>query len=184
MTDFTVHTLETAPEGAREALDGLKGKYGFIPNIAGVMSEAPGLLKGYLTMVEQLEGGTLSPTEQQLILLATSYENRCTYCVSAHSAIASMQHVPEDVIASLRSGAPISDPKLEALRRLTVAIVEKRGFVEDADVQAFLAAGYTRAQLLEVILGVGIKTLSNYMNHIAHTPLDDAFAPVAWAPPA
>jgi AhpD family alkylhydroperoxidase len=183
MTDFSIHTPETAPEGSRETLSQVVDKYGFVPNMLAMMAAAPGLLKGYLMLAEQFENGTLSATEQQVILLATSYENRCGYCMGAHSAIAGMQQVPGDIIQALRDGTRINDSKLEALRKLTTSIVTNRGFPEQDDLQKFFSEGYTPAQLMEVMLGVGIKTLSNYTNHITDTPLDEAFSPVAWAHP-
>ena len=92
-----------------------------------------------------------------------------------------MQKVPADVVQAIRTGQPIADGKLEALRRFTAAVAATRGRPPEADTAAFLAAGYAPAHILEVILGVGMKTLSNYTNHLAGTPLDEAFAPVAWS---
>jgi alkylhydroperoxidase family enzyme len=93
-----------------------------------------------------------------------------------------MQKVPTDVVEAIREDRPISDSRLEALRVFTTTVVEKQGWLADEDVAAFLAAGFTKAQILEVILGVSFKTLSNYTNHIADTPLDPAFQAAAWAP--
>ena len=103
--------------------------------------------------------------------------------MAAHTAIAGMQKVPPDVIRSLRDGTPLDDPQLEALRAFTRAIVEKRGWVSDDDVKAFIDAGYLKRHLLEVILGVGFKTLSNYANHVAETPVDANFQRFAWSSP-
>jgi alkylhydroperoxidase family enzyme len=93
-----------------------------------------------------------------------------------------MQKVPTDVVEAIREDRPISDSKLQALRAFTTAVVEKRGWVSDEDVSTFVAAGYSKAQILEVILGVSFKTLSNYTNHIANPPLDEAFETGAWSP--
>jgi alkylhydroperoxidase family enzyme len=103
------------------------------------------------------------------------------YCVAAHSVIAGMQQVPGDVVGAIREGKPIADAKLEALRRFTSAVTKTRGRPAEDDSRAFLATGFTQAQILEVVLGVGMKTLSNYTNHIAGTPLDSAFAKAAWS---
>jgi len=183
MTEYTIHTTKTVPEDVCATMDKVQSKYGFIPNLLGIMAEAPGLLHGYLALSGLFENGTLSATEQQIVLLTTSYENRCEYCMGAHSAIASMQKVPSTVVEALRDGAPLDDPKLESLRRLTASVVVTRGLPEQDDLQRFFAAGYGQAQLFEVILGVGIKTLSNYTNHISETPLDDAFSEVSWQHP-
>ena len=180
MIDYTIHTVDTAPEAARATLAEARKAYGFVPNMFGIMAEAPGLLNAYLTLNSLFENGTLTPVEQQVVLLAVSFENRCEYCMGAHTVIAAMKQVPEAVIAALREGAPIDDRRLEALRRLAASMVARRGFPEQAAVREFLDAGYTRGQLLEVILGVGIKTLSNYTNHNANTPLDEAFSNASW----
>jgi len=183
MSDFTVHTKDTAPEGARDVLAQTEKAYGFLPNLLGVMAEAPQVPKAYRTLMGIFEETSFSPVEQQVVLLTVSYENICTYCVAAHSVLAQMAKMPEDVLTALRSGTPIQDPKLEALRRLTAEVVTTRGEPSKATLQAFYDAGYGQAQVLEVILGVATKTLSNYVNHVAETPLDSAFQSQAWETP-
>ena len=184
MATFIPHTLETvAPEGL-EALQQVQENYGFIPNLIGNLAEAPATLKGYLALGGLLGETTFSAAEQQVIMLAVSRFNECGYCVGAHSAIALMQKVPADVVESIRNDTPIADAKLEALRRFTTLVVEKRGWLAERDTGEFLAAGFTRQQILEVVLGIAMKTISNYANHIAGTELDDAFAAQAWAPEA
>lgn len=178
---YTVHTLESAPETARETLTGAKKALGFVPNLYGIMAEAPALLKAYTTLSRIFDETSFSPTERQVVLLTVSYENGCQYCVAAHSVIADLQKVPAEVVGAIRDGKSISDAKLEALRRFTSAVTRTRGWPSDDDTEAFLNAGYTTAQVLEVVLGVGVKTLSNYTNHITGTPLDSAFAAAAWS---
>ncbi|MBI1196248.1 MAG: carboxymuconolactone decarboxylase family protein [Phenylobacterium sp.] len=177
---YPVHTVDTAPEGAKPTLTAAQKGYGFIPNLLGVMANAPALVAAYTTLSGIFDTSSLSPAERQTVLLTTSYENECAYCMAAHSAIAGMQKVPQHVIDSIRAGAPIADAKLEALRQFTRMVVISRGWPTDAETAAFLAAGYGPQQVLEVVLGVGLKTLSNYTNHLAETPLDAAFAPAAW----
>jgi uncharacterized peroxidase-related enzyme len=178
---YTVHTLESAPEAAKETLAGAKKAYGFVPNLLAVMAEAPALLEAYRSLGALFDKTSLSPSERQVVLLTASYENACEYCIAAHTVIAGMQKVPNDVVQAIRDGKPILDRKLQALRRFTAAIVNSRGWPSDADTEAFLSAGYSRAQILEVVLGIGMKTLSNYTNHIADTPLDQAFAKSTWS---
>jgi len=178
---YTVHTEETAPEAARPFLEGAKKKFGFVPNLLGTMADAPALLKGYLTLAEIFDSTSFNPTERQIVLLATSHVNGCAYCMAAHTIIAGMQKVPEDVVKSLRDNTPINDPKLEALRIFASEVADKRGYPSEENLKRFLSAGYTKSQVLEVVLGVGFKTLSNYTNHIADTQLDQAFAPAAWS---
>lgn len=178
---YEIHTVETAPAAAKETLGAVGKAYGFIPNLLAVMAEAPALLKAYTTVVGLFDQTSFNASERQVVLLTASYENGCEYCVSAHSAIARMQKVPDAVVGAIRDGRPIADAKLQALRAFTSTVVKSRGFPSEADTASFLAAGYTRTQILEVVLGVGVKTLSNYTTHVAETPLDQAFAPAAWS---
>lgn len=178
--NLPVLSIDQAPEASRELLERAKQKYGFVPNLLGVMAHSPSMLKAYLTMATIFDQTTLNATERQVVLLAASTSNDCGYCVSAHSIIARMQNVPESVINALRWGEPIADARLEALRQFAAAVVSSRGWPDDDIKQRFLAAGFTPAQALEVIVGVGMKTLSNYTNHLANTALDEAFESEAW----
>ncbi|MDT8388144.1 MAG: carboxymuconolactone decarboxylase family protein [Thiogranum sp.] len=177
---FPYHTPDTAPADARPLLDNANKQYGMVPNLYAKMAEAPGLLQAYLQVAELFSKSSLSATEQQVVLLSASRVNGCDYCVSVHSALADMTGVPTEVTNAVRDNTPLSDDRLEALRQFTARMVETRGWLDEADTQAFLAAGYTPANILEVILGVGQKTLSNYTNHIAGTELDAAFSGRAW----
>ena len=180
MSDFKIHTTETAPEGSKEILAGAQKSLGFIPNLYGIMAEAPSALKAYNGLSDNFEKSSFTATEKQIVLLATSYVNECNYCMAVHSTVAQMYKVSQDVIDALRNNKPITDPKLEALRKFTNAIVEKRGWVSDKEINEFIIAGYSKAQVLEVVVGVTQKTLSNYINHIVKTPLDAAFEPNKW----
>ena len=184
MTTFDVHTKETAVPAAARLLGNAEKAYGFIPNLLGVFAESPTTLKGYMTLSKIFEESSFTPTEREVILLAASRYSDCHYCVAAHSSIADLQGVPAEVIDAIRDDRPIADQKLETLRDFTVAVIEKRGWVSEIDIDEFLAAGFTRAQVLEVILAVGLKTISNYINHVVDTPIDDAFAPREWRPAA
>ena len=185
MTEFAVHTIESAPEGSRPTLTQAKKAMGFVPNLYGVLAESPAMLQAYATLGGIFDSSSsFDPTERQVVLLTASFENECGYCMAAHSVIAGMQRVPEDVVEALRKGESISDPKLEALSVFTRKMVRERGWVSDEGVKAFLDAGYTKAQLLEVVLGIGMKTLSNYANHISETPVDNAFQDKVWTAPS
>lgn len=177
---YTIHTVESAPAAAKDTLSAVKQGIGFVPNMMAMMAEAPALVTAYRTLSGLFDQTSFSASERQVILLTASYENNCAYCVAAHSAIASMQKVPDDVVQSIRNNKPISDPKLEALRNFTSVMVNSRGWPSATATEAFLSAGFSQANILEVILGVGFKTLSNYTTHVTDTPLDQAFAPLAW----
>ncbi|GAB5471075.1 MAG: carboxymuconolactone decarboxylase family protein [Rhodospirillales bacterium] len=180
MTDFTTHTIESAPEASKPYLEGAKQAYSFVPNLLGTMASAPALLEGYMTLAGIFDKSDLSETERQIILMTNNRLNGCTYCMAAHTTISQMAKVPADVIEALRNGTAIADAKLEALRTFAAIVNETRGWPTADQVEAFLAAGYSRQTVLEVILGTSLKVMSNYTNHIAETPIDAAFAPNAW----
>ncbi|MEF8793059.1 carboxymuconolactone decarboxylase family protein [Thiohalorhabdus sp.] len=184
MSDFPVNTPDSVTAQAGDFMRDLEKGYGFIPNLAGVMATAPALMQGYFKLNELFEQTSLTGPERQVVLLAASYTNACDYCMGAHTALAEMAGVPQASIEALRAGQPLPDERLEALRRFTQAVVYQRGHMPDADLQAFYEAGFTQQNVLEVVLGVGMKTLSNYTNHIAGTPLDSAFSGKEWNPPA
>lgn len=185
MTEFAVIEPETADEKARALLEKAGAKFGFVPNVLKVMAAAPALLEGYLTLSGLFDQTSFSPAERQLILLAISRANRCHYCVAAHSTVARMAGLPDEVIAAVRDGREIAgDARLEALRRFVTEMVDRQGFVDDKALSAFLAAGFDKRQVLEIVLAIGLKVLSNYTNHLAQTPLDEPLKAAAWTPPA
>lgn len=185
MSQFNIHSIQSAPTAARPVLEGSLRKYGFVPNLHGGLAEAPAALEAYIELTALFDRTSLSPTERQVVLLVVSAENRCTYCVAAHSMIAKhMVKADPAVVEAIRNQQPLPDRKLDALANFTRAVVKKRGVVRGQALDKFITAGYSRAQVLEVILGVTIKTLSNYTNHIIDTPLDGAFQAEAWDVPA
>ncbi len=181
MTTFPVHSSETAPEGSKPILAAAQKKFGFVPNLFRVMAEAPAAGEAYMAVMDIFESSSLSDAEKQTILLSVSFVNECDYCMAAHTKVASMKGVPAEIIEALRSGATLPDTKLDALAVLTRSIVETRGWPIEAAKEAFFAAGYGASEYLEVIVGVTVKTLSNYVNHAADTPLDNAFEEHKWA---
>lgn len=183
MTEFTIHNAASAPEASRPIIEKAQKSFGgMIPNLYGVMAESPALLEAYLALGKAFSRTSLTSYEQQIVWMAVNYENDCTYCMAAHSVVASGAGVSDEDVAALRSGAPLADPKHEALRRFTAHMVQARGWGEPAEVQKLLDAGYSNATILDVILGIGHKTMSNYTNHLAHTPTDAAFEKAAWTP--
>ena len=181
MTDFHVHTIESTREASKPMLETSKKTYGMVPNLHGVMAESPALLEAYQAIGQIFDGKTdLNSTEQQIIAMTNNRLNGCTYCMAAHTSIMQGLNVAEDVIVSLRDGTPIADPKLEALRVFAEKVNLNRGWLDDADIEALLAAGYTKQTVFDVIVGTAFKVLSNYTNHVAQTPLDKAFAKNEW----
>jgi uncharacterized peroxidase-related enzyme len=182
MTTLRIHDETTAPEAARDALAGVRRAYGFVPNVLGELAGNPAVLDAYLALGTFARKTGFTPLELQVIQIAASVENECHFCVAAHSAVAKGQSLDDAVIEAVRARRAIPDRRLEALRLFTQKVTVQRGFVTDADVAGFKAAGWTDADILGVILGVAMKAISNYVNHIAETPLNPQFEAFAWAP--
>lgn len=178
---FPQHTLESAPEASKETLKAIEKSYGFMPNLALILAGAPTALNGYISLMGTFTGKDtgLNAVEQQVVLLAASVENGCDYCTAAHGTVANMAGLAGDEVRAVQRGDALSDSKLEALRQFTVAVVEKRGWATEADINAFTGAGYTDAHIMEVVIGVAIKTITNYVNHMAKPVLNDQFAAFA-----
>jgi uncharacterized peroxidase-related enzyme len=167
---------DQVPAGSRPLLEKVKKGFGFIPNLFAAFANSPTLLEGYIGLDATYNRATLSPAERQLVLLAASVVNECAYCIAAHSTIAKgMLKVPAAVVAAVRAGQPVADAKLNALVNLTRELVLNRGHVATATIQSFLNAGYRNDQIGEVLIGVALKTLSNYTHHLSPVEIDSAF---------
>ncbi len=180
MIDFTIHDENTAPEASQELLELAKRQLGFIPNLRGIMAEAPSLFIGYQTVHKQFMKSSFNRTELTVIWQAANVENNCHYCVPAHTLMADNMKIDPGVTEALRNETPLEDPKLETLRDFTLSVMRNHGVVDKAKVQEFFDAGYTKQNVLEVILGIAQKVMSNYTNHFAETPLDPIIEPYSW----
>jgi len=181
MTHFKMHTIETAPEVSRPMLEAIRKELGFVPNQYAGLADSPVALKAFLTLSDLFAKSSLSPIEQQVVALAISVENGCEFSVSAHSAIArGAVKVPGPIIEALRTGGKLPEPRLETLATFVRTVIRAHGRVNDSAVKTFIDAGYSRAQMLDVILGVSMTTLSNYTNNILGTPLNKEFEGDRW----
>jgi len=183
MPRFAQYTIANAPESSKPLLARVHKALGFVPNLFATFAESPAVLEGYLALSASLDKGALSPTERQLVEIAVSTVNHCAYCVAAHSTIAGMLKARPEIVTAVRTGAPVGDAKIDALVTFTRAVVLNKGFVPETAVAAFLAAGYSKAQLLEVVGHVGLKVLANYTHALTGAPLDEAFQPQQWDAP-
>lgn len=185
MATFTVHSIDTAPETSKSKLEEVKKVWGFVPTLHGTLAESPVAIEAYDTLFGLVAKSSFSPSEQQVAYLAINVFNECEYCTAGHTYLARAAKLDEAAIQALRSGAPIANERLQALRLFAEAVVRDRGFVGDAAIEAFLAAGFTKAQVLEVAVIAATKTISNYVNHITHTPLESFMADPAlrWVSP-
>lgn len=165
---FTFYTPETAAPEAANLLNKIQSSYGFIPNLFAYMAEAPTTIQAYLQLNALIAETSLSPAQAQLSLWVTSLENQCEFCATAHQAFAKKMGVKTQTIEAVLQNKAIESPDDAALAAFTRAVVSKKGHLAATDVDAFLAAGFTKQQIMEVILVVTIKTLSNYINHLTH----------------
>ena len=182
MTKFTLHTEETAPEASKPLLADSKKSFGMIPGLHAVMADAPVLLEAYKTIGDLFVNSIFDKDEITVIWQSVNVEHACFYCVAAHTGVAKSMSVSDDITEALRNETPLPNARLEALRTFTLSVVRNRGNADDGTVQAFLDAGFTQRQILEVILGVSMKVMSNYTNHLANTPVDGVFAKYTWNP--
>lgn len=180
MSEFALHDKDSAPAESRALLEQSEQAFGIIPGLHAVMAEAPGLLEGYQELHRLFTETSFDATEQTVVWQAISVEHECHYCVPAHTAIAKMTDVPDEITEALRNETPLPSAKLEALREFTLSVVRDRGQVDAAAVRRFLEAGYTKRHILEVVLGVSQKVMSNYTNHLANTPIDKPFEQYEW----
>ncbi|MBX2855599.1 MAG: carboxymuconolactone decarboxylase family protein [Rhodobacteraceae bacterium] len=169
---FALHNPDTAPKASQALLHQAEKALGKVPNLERVMAEAPALLKAYVKTWAIFEETSLSPAERQVVYQVANIQNGCDYCRPWHAYLSSLANMDGEDVVRLRDGGSVGDPRLEALRLFTTSTLKTRGQVDTSALQAFLDAGFTRQQALEVVLGLAIKVMSNYTNALAGTPLD------------
>ena len=180
MTTLNIHNIESAPQESKALLEKSQKAYGMIPGLHGVLAESPQLLDAYQQLHELFVNSSFNEDELTVVWQTINVEHACHYCVPAHTGIAKMMKVDDAIINALRDETPLADAKLEALRTMTLSLTRNRGNVSQEDLTAFYAAGYGERQVLDIILGLSQKVISNYTNHIANTPVDAAFEKFAW----
>jgi alkylhydroperoxidase family enzyme len=180
MTTLTIHTIESAPDNSKPLLDNSVKAFGMIPNLHGVLASSPETLEAYQMLHQLFMNTSFDAEEQTVVWQGINVEHGCRYCVPAHTGIAHAMKVAPELTEALRNQAAMPTPKLQALFDMTLTIVRHRGQVSQEDLAAFYAAGYGEQQVLEIILGVSQKVISNYTNHIANTPVDKPFEKFAW----
>lgn len=180
MTEFTRHTVETAPADAKPILEGAIKQMGVIPGLYANMAESPNTLKAYKYLHQQFNDSSFDAEELTVVWQTINVEHECHYCVPAHTGIAHSMKVDPALTEALRNREPMPTPKLQALQDLTLTLVRNRGNASQEELEAFYAAGYGQQQVLEIILGLSQKVISNYVNHVAKTPVDPMFEQFAW----
>lgn len=178
---FGVLGEASAPPAAKELLDGLRGVFGFVPNLGYALAAEPSALGAYMTMLQSLGATSLDPIAQQVAMVAASRANGADYGIAVHATLAGKLGAPADIVEALHRGGPLRDPKLEAVRRFASAIASKRTQVSDSDVNALKAAGYDARVAVAITLAAAAKTLVNTIAHLARPEIDAGFRPVVAA---
>lgn len=180
MNNFKLHTVETAPEKSKAMLEGAIKQMGTVPGLYAVMAESPETLKAYQQLHQLFTATSFDAEELTVVWQTINVEHECHYCVPAHTAIAHSMKVDPAVTEALRNQTVMPTTKLQALHDFTLAMVRERGNVSTEQMNAFFIAGYGQQQVLEVILGLSQKVISNYVNHVADTLVDAMFEQFTW----
>ncbi len=176
MANFTVPTRDEVSEDNQTIFDNLQKGLGFVPNLYAYYAKNETALGDYLAL--QNRKSTLKAKEREVVNLVTSQINGCAYCQAAHTALGKMNGFTDDQILELRGGSGEFDEKINALVQFTASVVEHRGRATEASKATFFAAGYTEANLIDVVIVVGDKTISNYIHNLAGFDIDFPAAPV------
>lgn len=176
MHQFNIHTPMNAPAAARKSLASIESIAGFVPNVFGLLAHAPEALGALVSLNQFFENTHFSVHEREIVSLVASVENECQYCVAGHSAFASHHGIDPGVVDAIREQREVPDTRIEALRLFTALMVRSRGEITNADVERFLAAGFRSEQVLEVLIGIAAKTITNYASKLAAIPIDEQFS--------
>jgi alkylhydroperoxidase family enzyme len=181
MTNYPIHTLESAPEPSRAALQGLQQALGLVPNLAATMATSPTLINSFVGVFGRFAQGSFTGAERQALLLSNAVGNRSPWAVAFHSTAALKEGVAPDDVRAIRERRLPAAPRLAALSALTRALAEARGHVPPAELDRFIAAGFAPEQVLEVIAGLAISVMANYAGNITHPALEAPFQAQSWA---
>jgi len=178
MSRLTLQTLDTAPLDSRPFVEKAIANNGYLPNLIGVLANAPVALETYLTVSGINARASLSLMEREVVQITAARIHGCDFCIAGHSAI-SLKKAGQtaEVVRALQHGQLTGDTRLDAVAAFAAAVIATRGAVSDADYQAFLGAGYKQQQALEVVLGVSLATLCNFSNSLAGTPVNPQLTP-------
>lgn len=180
---FTEHTVESAPPAAQRVMEATRKRFGYLPAPVARLATSPHLLDGFLKLSGLFEATTLDPLAREVVIMTVATRNECHVCVAMHTAkLLAMGEEGEfaDLAAALREQRPPGDARLAAVREFTIAVLTSAGAVQDEALGAFLAAGFSSQNALEVVLGIGAYTMSTMANRLTAAPLDEQLASYAW----
>jgi alkylhydroperoxidase family enzyme len=180
MEQFTVFTIESAPDASKPSLREVQSRFGMIPNLAGAMALSPVLIKSFVPIFDQVHGGSFTEPQIQTVLLTDAVTNKSAWAVALHTALGLKAGVSTSDVDAIRAGRSPADKKLEALSTLARALIDKRGRLEARDIEHFIAAGFSKELLLEVITIVAASTITNYTGSVTKPKLEDWLEGHAW----
>jgi len=180
MERFPVYTLDSCPDASKSALRDVQARFGMIPNLAGAMATSPVLIQSFVGIFDKVHGGTFTEPQIQTVLLTDAVTNACTWAVALHSALGLQAGLDPLDVEAMRAGRSPSDKKLGALSTLARTLIEKRGRLDEQDIERFLAAGFGKHLLLEVITIVAASTITNYTGSVTNPPLEAALQAHEW----
>lgn len=166
-----LNTSFTPTDDATKLLDKINSSMGTIPNIFKIMAQAPNVLEGYLNFSTALTKGTLTAQEREQIALTVAGYDKCTYCASAHTALAKKSGVT-DAETKINIKGRSDNERTQALLKFCISILETKGNVSDSDLQNVRKAGFTDPQIVEIVGLVAANIFTNYFNHVAGTEVD------------
>ncbi len=183
MTNFSIYSLETAPPRAEQTAQNVAKKYGSIPNLVGALLEAPEVAQAYVDLGDALKNSAFSAKERHVVWFTINRLHDCRYCMAAHTTMAKGEKIDAAVIEAARGDEDYPNERLNLLKEFTTKMVMNRGWVEPIEVQEFVEAGFSNRHVLDIVLAISHKVISNYTNHLVETPLDDRFSANRWSPP-
>ena len=182
MNNAPINITSIADPSTRNSLNAVRDRIGFVPILFATLAQQPGVVESFVALDDAFSATSLSPIERQVVLLTASVENEGAYCVAGHTIFARSIGMPEQAVEAIRSGNKPDDPRLDALQAFVAKLVQNRGHVMPADVDRLVRSGFSREQILEIIMGVTLKTFSNYVDSAMKISLDTAFEHAAWQP--
>jgi AhpD family alkylhydroperoxidase len=181
MQSFPVLTIDTAPAKSRPALQALQGAFGMIPNVAGAMATSPVLIDSLVALFGKVHGGSFTEAQIQTLLLTNAVTNGCSWAVAFHTGLALKQGLDQADVQAIRERGVPKDATSAALSAFTRTLIEKRGRVDEDDVDALVAAGFRKEHALEVIAVVAASTITNYTASVTKPPVDEPFHAYVWS---
>ena len=177
---YQIHNIDNTNPDSQAALKEVQQHYQFVPNALGALAESPESVLAYLALDDLVHKNSLTDEQRHIVFLTITREYDCGYCVAAHTAFAQMAKVDGQSVINVREGKPLDDPKLEALRQFVISLVQTGCHVSEEAINDFLAQGYTRRNVLDIITMISNKLIAIFANRIMGTDLDEMLKPAQW----